>query len=186
MADADHLAPHVLVVMGVSGVGKTSVARALVDRTGWPFREGDDLHPEANRKKMAAGDPLDDDDRWSWLRRVAEWIGTHEAGGGVITCSALKRSYRDLLRNGHRTVLFVHLVADEDVLTARVTGRHGHYMPPSLLRSQLDALEPLGPDEPGVHVETHGDPEAVAERALEAIRHLDRAATAEAVEAVDS
>ena len=71
MADADHLAPHVLVVMGVSGVGKTSVARALVDRTGWPFREGDDLHPEANRKKMAAGHPLDDDDRWPWLRRVA-------------------------------------------------------------------------------------------------------------------
>jgi gluconokinase len=177
MAAADHRAPHVLVVMGVSGVGKTSVAHALVDRTGWAFQEGDDLHPEANRAKMAAGHPLDDEDRWPWLRRVAEWIGTQEAAGqgGVVTCSALKRSYRDLLRDGHPSVRFVHLLADEDVLTSRVTNRHGHYMPPALLRSQLDALEPLGPDEPGVRVETHGDPAAVADRALEALRHADRA-----------
>jgi gluconokinase len=184
MADADHLAPHVLVVMGVSGVGKTAVAHALVDRTGWPFQEGDDLHPEANREKMAAGHPLDDDDRWPWLRKVAAWIGAQEAAGhgGVITCSALKRSYRDLLRNGYRTILFVHLVADEDVLTARITGRHGHYMPPSLLRSQLDTLEPLGPDEPGVRVGTEGDPEAIADRALAAIRRVDRAAVAGAAD----
>jgi gluconokinase len=177
MAADDHLPPHVLVVMGVSGVGKTSVARALVDRTGWAFREGDDLHPEANRAKMAAGTPLDHDDRWPWLHRVAEWIGSQEAAGrgGVVTCSALKRSYRDLLRDGHLSVRFVHLLADEDVLTARVTNRHGHYMPPALLRSQLDALEPLGPDEPGVRVETHGDPAAVADRALKALENADRA-----------
>jgi gluconokinase len=176
MAGAVHLAPHVLVVMGVSGVGKTSVAEVLVERTGWPFQEGDDLHPEANRKKMAAGHALDDEDRWPWLREVAQWIGAQEAAGhgGVITCSALKRSYRDLLRNGYRTILFVHLVADEDVLTTRITGRRGHYMPPSLLRSQLDTLEPLGSDEPGVTVDTEGDPEAIADRALEAIRHADR------------
>jgi gluconokinase len=177
MAAGDHVPPHVLVVMGVSGVGKTSVAQALVDRTGWAFQEGDDLHPEANRAKMAAGTPLDHDDRWPWLRRVAEWIGSQEAAGrgGVVTCSALKRSYRDLLRDGHPSVRFVHLLADEDVLTARVTNRHGHYMPPALLRSQLDALEPLGPDEPGVRVETHGDPGAVADRALRAVENADRA-----------
>jgi gluconokinase len=177
MAAGDHVPPHVLVVMGVSGVGKTSVAQALVDRTGWAFQEGDDLHPEANRAKMAAGIQLDDDDRWPWLRRVAEWIGTQEAAGrgGVVTCSALKRSYRDLLRDGHPSVRFVHLLADQDVLTARVTNRHGHYMPPALLRSQLDALEPLGPDEPGVRVETHGDPAAVADRALKALENADRA-----------
>ena len=176
-AAADHLAPHVLVVMGVSGVGKTSVAKALVDRTGWAFQEGDDLHPEANRAKMAAGTPLDDDDRRPWLRRIAEWIGTQEAAGrgGVVTCSALRRSYRDLLCDGHPSVRFVHLLADEEVLTDRVTNRHGHYMPPALLRSQLDTLEPLGPDEPGVQVETHGDPAAVADRALEALQHSDRA-----------
>jgi len=163
--------PLSLVVMGVSGVGKTSVAHALVDRTGWTFQEGDDLHPEENRAKMAAGHPLDDDDRWPWLRRVADWIGTQEAAhrGAVVTCSALKRAYRDLLCDGHPSVRFVHLVADEDVLTARVSDRHHEYMPATLLRSQLDTLEPLEADEPGVRVETHGDPDAVAARALAAL-----------------
>ena len=160
-----------LVVMGVSGVGKTSVARALVERTGWPFQEGDDLHPEENRAKMAAGTPLTDDDRWPWLRRIAAWIGEQEAAGrgAVVTCSALRRSYRELLRDGHPSVRFVHLVAPDDVLTDRITNRRRHYMPPSLLRSQLDALEPLGADEPGVRVETQGDPDTVADRALEAL-----------------
>jgi gluconokinase len=170
-APAEHPSPLALVVMGVSGVGKTSVARALVARTGWTFQEGDDLHPEANRAKMAAGHPLDDDDRWPWLCRIADWIGGREAAGegAVVTCSALKRAYRDLLRDGHPSVRFVHLVADENILSGRVAGRHHEYMPPSLLRSQLDTLQPLEPDEPGVRVETFGDPDAVAERALEAL-----------------
>lgn len=157
--------------MGVSGVGKSSVARALVARTGWAFQEGDDLHPEANRAKMAAGHPLDDDDRWPWLRRIAAWIGERESAGegAVVTCSALKRAYRDLLRDGHPSVRFVHLVADEAVVTDRITHRRGHYMPPSLLRSQLDTLQPLGADEPGHPVATDGDPEAVADRALDAL-----------------
>jgi gluconokinase len=165
------LPPLCLVVMGVSGVGKTSVARALVARTGWVFQEGDDLHPEANRAKMAAGHPLDDDDRWPWLRRIADWIGDREAAGegAVVTCSALKRSYRDLLRDGHPAVRFVHLLADEDVLESRVSHRHHAYMPGSLLRSQLDTLQPLAPDEPGVRVATDGDPDAVADRALRAL-----------------
>lgn len=161
--------PLTLVVMGVSGVGKTSVAHALVERTGWPFQEGDDLHTEANRAKMAAGTPLTDDDRWPWLRRIADWIGEQEAAGrgAVVTCSALRRSYRDVLRDGHPSVRFVHLEASDEVLTDRLAQRRGHYMPPSLLRSQLDTLEPLEADEPGAAVETEGDPDAIAARALE-------------------
>ena len=164
-------APLTLVVMGVSGVGKTSVAHALVERTGWAFQEGDDLHPEANRAKMAAGTPLTDDDRWPWLRLIAAWIGEQEAAGrgAVVTCSALRRRYRDLLSDGHPSVRFVHLQASEEVLSERVTGRHHEYMPPALLRSQLDTLEPLADDEPGVRVATDGGPDAVADRALQAL-----------------
>ena len=172
MPDAAHgPAPLTLIVMGVSGVGKTSVAHALVERTGSVFQEGDDLHPDANRAKMAAGTPLTDDDRWPWLRRIAGWIGEQEAAGrgAVVTCSALRRSYRDLLCDGHPSVRFVYLEASEQVLTERVTHRRHDYMPPALLRSQLDTLEPLADDEPGVRVETHGDPEAVADRALQTL-----------------
>jgi gluconokinase len=172
---ADPLPPLSLVVMGVSGVGKTSVAGALVACTGWAFLEGDDLHPEANRAKMAAGHPLDDDDRWPWLRRIADWIGTRETEGEgcVVSCSALRRAYRDLLRDGHPSVRFLHLEATQAVLAERVAHRHHEYMPPSLLRSQLDTLEPLEPDEPGVRVPTHGDPDAVAARALAALAELE-------------
>jgi gluconokinase len=172
MSDAaDDPVPLTLIVMGVSGVGKTSVAHALVERTGWVFQEGDDLHPAANRAKMAAGTPLDDDDRWPWLPRVASWIGEQEAAGrgAVVTCSALRRSYRDLLADGHPSVRFVHLLASEEVVGARVSHRHHEYMPPALLRSQLDTLEPLADDEPGVRVATDGDPAAVADRALKAL-----------------
>ena len=176
---AESLPPLSLVVMGVSGVGKTSVAHELVARTGWTFQEGDELHPEANRAKMAAGHALDDDDRWPWLRRIADWIGGQEAVGSgcVVTCSALKRAYRDLLRDGHPSVRFVHLLADDDVLLSRITHRHGHFMPASLLRSQLDTLEPLEPDEPGIGVGTEGGPDAIAERALAALRARESAPT---------
>ncbi|MBW0107121.1 gluconokinase [Pseudonocardia sp. KRD-291] len=141
--------------MGVSGVGKTTVATALAERTGWPYTEGDDLHPEANRAKMAAGIPLDDDDRWPWLHRIADWIGEQEAAGRstVITCSALRRRYRDLLRDGHPSVCFVHLAANELVLRARVESRHHEYMPATLLDSQLADLEPPADDEPAVTVD---------------------------------
>lgn len=157
-----------LVVMGVSGVGKTSVADAIVDRSGWVFVEGDDLHPEANRAKMTAGTPLDDDDRWPWLRRIAAWIGEQEAAGrdAVLTCSALKRSYRDLLRDGHPSVLFVHLLAPRTLIQTRLDNRRGHYMPPALLGSQLETLEPLHPDEPGFAVDTDHSPSDVADDVL--------------------
>jgi gluconokinase len=172
MPDATHPPSSLtLVVMGVSGVGKTTIARALVERTGWVFQEGDDLHPEANRAKMAAGTPLTDDDRRPWLERIAAWIGAQEAAGrgAVVTCSALRRRYRDLLRDGHPSVRFVYLQAAEKVLAERVADRHHEYMPPGLLRSQLDTLEPLEADEPGVGVETYGSPADVAARVLEAL-----------------
>ena len=158
-----------LVVMGVSGVGKSVVAAELVARTGWEFAEGDDMHPEANRAKMSAGQPLDDEDRRPWLRRIADWIGEQEAAGrsAVVTCSALKRRYRDVLAEGHPSVRFVHLLASRELVQTRVDARKGHFMPPSLLESQLAALEPLGPDEPGVGVDTTGTPADVAARALE-------------------
>jgi gluconokinase len=157
-----------LVMMGVSGVGKTSVAEEIVARTGWAFVEGDDLHPEANRAKMTAGTPLDDDDRWPWLRRIATWIGEQEAAGrdAVLTCSALKRSYRELLSDGHPSVWFVHLLAPRELIQNRVDNRRGHYMPPSLLGSQLATLEPLDPEEPGFGVDTDRSPAEVAEDVL--------------------
>jgi gluconokinase len=162
---------HTLVVMGVSGVGKTSVAAEIVSHTGWAFVEGDDLHPAANRAKMTAGIPLDDDDRWPWLRRIAAWIGEQEAAGrnAVVTCSALKHSYRDLLRDGHPSVWFVHLLAAPALLRTRVDNRRGHYMPPALLGSQLATLEPLDEDEPGFGVDTDRAPAEIAEDVLDHI-----------------
>jgi gluconokinase len=147
-----------IIVMGVSGSGKTSVAAELTRQLGWEYIEGDDLHPAANVEKMASGHPLDDEDRWPWLRRIAEVIGEHEAAGTsvVITCSALKRAYRDLLRDGHPSVWFAHVHASREVLADRVARRQGHYMPPSLLDSQLATLEPLGADEPGQVIDGDG------------------------------
>ena len=140
-----------IVVMGVSGAGKTSAAQEITSQLGWEYIEGDDLHPVANVEKMAAGHPLDDEDRWPWLREIAAVIGAHEAAGTsiIVTCSALKRVYRDLLRDGHPSVWFAHVDVDREVLQQRLAARKGHYMPPSLLDSQLATLERLGEDEPG-------------------------------------
>jgi gluconokinase len=174
-----------VVVMGVSGSGKTTVAHELVHRLGWDFAEGDDFHPEANVEKMRAGHPLDDDDRWPWLRRLAEWIGEHEAAGedAVVTCSALKRSYRDLLRDGHPSVWFAHVTADAELIRSRVQQRTGHYMPASLLDSQLGTLEPLADDEPGVRVPGEGAAAEVTDALLaqlDAHRRATRTASEEA------
>jgi gluconokinase len=149
--------------MGVSGSGKSTVAASLAERLGWEFAEGDDFHPEENVAKMRAGIPLDDDDRWPWLRAVAEWIGERERAGRnvVVTCSALKRSYRDVLREGHPSVWFAHVTVDPSVLRDRMVTRTGHYMPASLLDSQLATLEPLADDEPGTQVSGDGPPDAV-------------------------
>jgi carbohydrate kinase (thermoresistant glucokinase family) len=140
---------RVLVLMGVSGCGKTVVAERLVARLGWPFQEGDALHPPANVAKMHAGTPLTDDDRWPWLDAVAAWIDSRLAAGGngIVTCSALKRAYRDRIIGARAGVRLVYLRGDRDLLAARIGARRGHFMPASLLDSQLATLEPPGADE---------------------------------------
>ena len=140
--------------MGVAGSGKSTVMAPLAEYLGWRCAEADDFHSPANVAKMSTGHPLTDDDRWPWLRAIANWIGERESAGenAVVTCSSLRRTYRDFLRNGHPSVHFVHLAVDHTILERRMGQRRGHYMPPSLLASQLDTLEPLGPDEPGILV----------------------------------
>ena len=154
-----------LVVMGVSGSGKTTVASGVAERLGWVFAEGDDFHPAANVEKMRPGQPLTDDDRWPWLHVIADWIGAREAAGdsAVLTCSALKRAYRTVLADGHPSVCFVHVTAAPDTIRERLEHRRGHYMPASLLGSQLATLEPLQPDEPGITLPGDGEPDAVVD-----------------------
>ncbi|WP_375501058.1 gluconokinase [uncultured Jatrophihabitans sp.] len=142
--------------MGVSGCGKSTVGGVLAGRLGWDFGEGDDLHPQENVDKMASDHPLTDDDRWPWLVRVHEWMAEHVEAGrpAIITCSALKRSYRDLLLGGIAShVVFVYLHGDREQLLARLRARQGHFMPTALLDSQLADLEPLGADEPSITVD---------------------------------
>src|ERR1022692_2082041 len=137
------VAPRVLVVMGVSGVGKTTLAEALARRLGWTFKEGDDLHPAANIAKMKAGHPLTDADRAPWLDAIGAWIDARLAEGqsGVITCSALKHAYRDRLDAGRPRTTFVFMQLDQQAVAARIASRKGHFMPPSLLASQFADLE---------------------------------------------
>jgi gluconokinase len=162
-----------VVVMGVSGSGKTTVAVELARRLGWEFAEGDDHHPAANVEKMRAGIPLDDADREPWLRELAGWIAERERAGSscVLTCSALKRSYRKLLREGNESVLFAHVDVPETVLAERLAQRTGHYMPASLLTSQLATLEPLEDDEPGITVSGTGEPADVVDAIVAALPH---------------
>jgi gluconokinase len=145
----------ILIVMGVSGSGKTTVATALARHLGWPFKDGDELHPAANIAKMHAGHPLEDSDRWPWLAQIADWIDAWRAAGscGVITCSALKRSYRELLTEGRPEVRFVYLHGARSLIAKRLAARHGHFMPSDLLASQFAALEEPGPGEHVIPVE---------------------------------
>lgn len=134
--------------MGVSGSGKSTVGAALARRLGVTFGEGDDLHPPTNRARMAAGHPLDDEDRRPWLEAVGHWLATHP--DGVMSCSALKRSYRDVLRRHAPGVRFLQLDGPPDLIARRQADRPGHFMPATLLPSQVATLEPLEPDEDGV------------------------------------
>jgi gluconokinase len=160
----------VLVIMGVSGSGKSTVAGLLAGRLGWDLAEGDDLHPESNVAKMQSGQPLTDEDRWPWLESIADWIRAHtEAGNpGVVTCSALKKRYRDILRG--EGVVFVFLEGSRDKISDRLASRHGHYMPPSLLESQFDALEAPTADENFISLSVSAPP---AEEAQEIITRLN-------------
>jgi gluconokinase len=153
-------AVHV-VVMGVSGCGKTTVGEGIAEVLGWRFAEGDAYHPRANIDKMASGEALTDEDRLPWLERLASWIGDQEAAGrsSVLSCSALKRSYRDLLRTGGSDVRFVHLHGERSILEERLSTRAGHFFPARLLDTQLATLEELGPDEAGVVVDLDLTPE---------------------------
>lgn len=150
--------PMVVVIMGVSGSGKTTIGRALAERLGWPYKEGDELHPRANVEKMSRGIPLTDEDRWPWLQLVAQWIDGQLAKGepGIITCSLLKRSYRDLVIDARKGVKLLYLRGDKHVIAERMAQRKGHFMPPALLDSQFATLEEPGPDEHPLIVEVHG------------------------------
>lgn len=149
--DVDGVAPLV-VVMGVSGSGKTTVGVALAQRLGVDYGEADQFHPPANIAKMESGHPLDDADRRPWLEAVGRWLSERTGPGAVATCSALKRNYRDILRGAAADTVFLHLDAPREVLEERMEHRRGHFMPPSLLQSQLQTLEPLQPDEAGLVV----------------------------------
>jgi len=157
--------PVVLVLMGVSGSGKTTVGAILASRLGWPFEDGDALQPPSNVEKMRAGHPLTDVDRWPWLEMVAKWIEKRLDRGenGLIACSALKRSYRDILNRRGSGVVFVFLAGSKKMIASRLVARHGHFMPPSMLDSQFADLEEPASDEPAIRVDVGPTPDVIAQ-----------------------
>lgn len=169
---AQGISPRVVVVMGVSGSGKTMIAEGLHNLLGWPFQEGDDLHPRANIEKMSEGRPLTDEDRRPWLDACRAWLDRQATSGqgGIMSCSALRRVYRDDLRAGGTDITFLYLAVPEDVLVQRFLRRKGHFMPLALLPSQIETLEPPGPDEHAITLEVSGTPAEGIARALEALR----------------
>lgn len=166
---------RIIVAMGVSSSGKTTVGKLIAQRLHAPFLEGDDYHSEANIKKMSAGIPLTDDDRWPWLESMGKAL--HEAAGpkgvAVGACSALKRAYRDhLTRAAGEPVVFVYLDGSYEEIDARMKARKGHFMPESLLRSQFATLEPPGPDENAIDVPIAGTAEQSADLVLKKLSYL--------------
>jgi gluconokinase/6-phosphogluconolactonase len=162
------IVPEVLVVMGVSGSGKTTVATGLADRLGWPFAEGDDFHPPANVAKMHGGTPLTDADRMPWLQAIAGWIDARRAAGsgGIVSCSALKRAYRKILIGERRDVRLIYVRGSQALIGARIAARHDHFMPASLLQSQFDTLEEPAADERPIIADTALTPAAMVEQVL--------------------
>jgi carbohydrate kinase (thermoresistant glucokinase family) len=155
--------PRLLILEGVSGSGKTTVGALLAGRLGWPYAEADDFHSPENVAKMAAGHPLSDEDRWPWLRAIGAWIDGQLARGqhGVVTCSALKRPYRDVLRRPD--VLQVYLLGSRELIAERMAARHGHFFKPAMLDSQFAALEEPSPDEGILSVPIGGTPAEIAD-----------------------
>jgi gluconokinase len=169
------MVPSVIIVMGVSGSGKTTVASLLAQRLRWRFVEGDSLHPAANVAKMSEGIPLTDEDRWPWLDAIAAWIDAARASGEpcIVTCSALKRAYRERLVAGHDDARFVYLKGELRLVTQRMAVRTGHYMPLSLLQSQFDTLEEPGSEENPLVVPIEASPEEIVASIVANLR-LDR------------
>jgi gluconokinase len=167
--------PSVLVIMGVSGSGKSTIASMLAHRLNWIFEEGDWFHPPSNIEKMHSGVPLTDEDRWPWLHGIAAWIdATRRAGNhGIIACSALKRSYRDILVGGRPDVRLVYLKGDRELIARRLAARDAHFMPPSLLDSQFASLEEPHPDEHAIVVSIAPHPREIVE---EIVKRLGKAA----------
>jgi gluconokinase len=165
MNDKEAEAPSIIVVMGVSGAGKSTVAAMLAGRLGWTYEDADWFHPQSNIEKMHSGQALTDEDRWPWLQKIAAWIeATRNAGGhGVIACSALKRAYREILVSGHRDVRIVYLKGERELIARRFTLRHGHFMPASLLDSQFVTLEEPGVEEHPVVVLADARPADIVE-----------------------
>lgn len=165
--------PSPIVVMGVSGSGKSTVGAALAQRLRVPFGDADDFHPPANIAKMTAGQPLNDDDRYPWLEAIGEWLAEHH-DGGVMSCSALKRKYRDQLRRHCPDVEFLHLSGSIDVIARRQASRPGHFMPASLLKSQFDTLEPLGADERGIAIDVDQNIDGIVNAYVSATRTTEQ------------
>ena len=157
--------PSVLLLMGVAGSGKSTTAELLAERLGWPFRDADSFHPPGNVEKMAAGTPLTDEDRWPWLHAIADWMDAVVAAGerGIVTCSALKRAYRDVLLTGRPGVALIYLRGDKPLIGERLSARTGHFMPATLLDSQFSTLEEPGPDERPLVVDVDASPEELVE-----------------------
>ncbi|MGK5632590.1 gluconokinase, partial [Streptomyces sp. URMC 123] len=162
--------PRVVVVMGVSGTGKSTVGELLAAALGVPYAEADDFHSPANIAKMSAGVPLEDADRAPWLDAIGDWAAGRAGRGGVVSCSALKRAYRDRLRAKAPGLFFLHLAGDRELIAERMAARTGHFMTTRLLDSQFATLEPLQPDETGVTVDVAPEPGVVVERAVTALR----------------
>jgi gluconokinase len=167
----------IVIIMGVSGCGKSTIGAMLASRLQWQFEDADWFHPASNVDKMHKGIPLTDDDRWPWLNAIAAWIDkTRRAGGhGVIACSALKRRYRDVLVGDRTDVGLVYLKGDETLIARRLATRHEHFMPRSLLHSQFEALEEPGPDENPIIVSIEPQPREIAMRILSAMNMAEGA-----------
>ena len=161
-----------VVVMGVAGSGKTTIASGLAQRLGWDLLEGDSFHPPANVAKMSAGMPLTDHDRWPWLRAIAAAMDERQTAGrsAVVACSALKRAYRAILLDGRPASILLYPRGPQSLIAQRMAARHDHFMPPSLLDSQFATLEEPGPEENPVVVDIAAEPAVVIDTALHAVQ----------------